>query len=102
LSLYSLTPLAAEDIFEIWSYIAEDSAKAAERVEKSIYDACAFVAASPLCGHVRPDLTSRILRLWTLTRYPSWTIVYRPDTSPIQIIAVLHTKRDIKRILRDR
>ena len=102
MSSYKLTPLATADIFEIWSYIAEDSEEAAERIEKSIYAACAFVANSPLCGHRRPDLTSRGLRFWTLTRYPSWTLVYRPDTSPIQIVAVLHTKRNIKQILRDR
>ena len=95
-------PSAKADIFDIWSYIAEDSQDAAGRVEQVIYDACAFLAEGPLRGHSRPDLTTRPLRFWTLTRYPNYTVVYRPDTAPLQIVAVLHGKRNIERILRQR
>jgi plasmid stabilization system protein ParE len=102
MSAYALTPLAKADIFDIWSYIAEDSQDAAGRVEQAIYDACEFLAEGPLRGHSRPDLTTRPLRFWTLTRYPNYTVVYRPDTVPLQIVAVLHGKRNIKRILRQR
>lgn len=47
MSAYALTPLARADVFEIWSYIAEDSEEAADRVEAAIYDACSFLAANP-------------------------------------------------------
>jgi antitoxin ParD1/3/4 len=67
MSGYALTPLAKTDIFEIWSYIADDSEEAANRVEQAIYDACAFVAKAPMRGHSRSDLTSRPLRFWTFT-----------------------------------
>ncbi len=102
MSLYALTPLAKSDIFEIWSYITHDSEDAADRVEQAIYDACAFVAEAPMRGHSRPDLTTRSLRFWTLTRYPNYTVVYRPTTVPVQIVAVLHGKRNIRRILKQR
>jgi antitoxin ParD1/3/4 len=102
MSGYVLTPLAKADIFEIWSYIADDSEEAANRVEHAIYEACAFVAESPMRGHSRSDLTSRSLRFWTLTRYPNYTIVYRPETSPLQVVAVLHGKRNVRRILKGR
>jgi plasmid stabilization system protein ParE len=102
MSVYALTPLAKADIFDIWSYIAEDSEEAAGRVEQSIYDDCAFVAEAPLRGHSRPDLTTRSLRFWTLTRYPNYTVVYRPETVPLQVVAVLHGKRDVGRILKQR
>jgi antitoxin ParD1/3/4 len=102
MSGYALTPLAKADIFDIWSYIAGDSQDAADRVEQAIYDACAFLTDGPLRGHSRPDLTTRPVRFWTLTRYPNYTIVYRPETTPLQIIAVLHGKRNIRRILKDR
>jgi plasmid stabilization system protein ParE len=36
MSGYALTPLAQADIFEIWSYIADDSEDAANRIEQSI------------------------------------------------------------------
>ena len=75
MSSYALTPLAKADIFEIWSYIAEGSEDAADRVQQAIYAACAFLAESPMRGHSRPDLTTRSLRFWTVTRYPNYTVV---------------------------
>ncbi|MGA3054110.1 MAG: type II toxin-antitoxin system RelE/ParE family toxin [Candidatus Korobacteraceae bacterium] len=102
MSEYALTPLAKADIFDIWSYIAKESEDAAARVEQAIYNACAFLADGPMCGHSRPDLTARPLRFWTLTRYPNHTIVYRPETSPLQVVAVVHGKRNIRRMLKAR
>jgi plasmid stabilization system protein ParE len=97
-----LTPLAKADIFNIWCYISDDSEDDADRVEQAIYDACAFVAEAPMRGHSRPDLTSRSLRFWTLTRYPNYAVVYRPGTVPLEIVAVMHGKRNIRRILKQR
>ncbi len=99
---YALTRLAKADIFDIWSYIAGDSEDSADRVEQAIYDACAFVAEAPNRGHSRPSLTPRALLFWTLTRYPNYTVVYRPETVPLQIVAVLQGKRNIRRILKQR
>jgi antitoxin ParD1/3/4 len=79
MSDYALTALAKTDIFDIWSYIAEHNQNAADRVEQAIYDACDFLAEGPLRGHLRPDLTPRPVRFWTLTRYPNYTIVYLPE-----------------------
>jgi plasmid stabilization system protein ParE len=102
MSAYALTPLAKADIFNIWSYIAEDSEAAADRVEQAIYDTCAFVAEAPSRGHSRPDLTTRSLRFWTLTRYPNYTVVYRAEAALLQVVAVLHGKRNIRRVLQHR
>ena len=102
MSVYALTPLAKADIFDIWCYIADDREDAADRVEQAIYDACALVAEAPTRGHSRPDLTTRSLRFWTLTRYPNYTVVYRPGTAPLQVVAVLHGKRNVRRILKQR
>jgi plasmid stabilization system protein ParE len=99
---FVLTQLAKTDIFEIWSYIAERNEQAADRVERAIFDACAFVAESPMRGHTRTDLTACSLRFWTLTRYPNFTVIYRPETAPLQIVAVLHGKRNLPRILKKR
>jgi len=102
MSGYALTRFAKADIFEIWSYIADDSEEAADRVEQAIYDACAFVAEAPLRGHSRPDLTTRSLRFWTLTRYPNYTVAYRPEPVPLQVVAILHGKRNVRRMLKRR
>jgi plasmid stabilization system protein ParE len=53
---YALTPQAVDDLFDVWSYIARDSFEAADRVETSIYQACAFVAEAPLRGQTRKEL----------------------------------------------
>jgi len=98
---YRFTPEAAADLFEIWSYIASENAEAADRVEGAIYDACSFVAGAPLSGQVRNSI-NRPVRFWTVQRFPNYVLVYRPDTEPLQIIRILHGKRNIQRILNDR
>src|SRR5256885_869085 len=51
---------------------------------------------------IHEDFTKRTLRFWTLVYYPNYTIVYRPDRKPLEIIAVLHGKRNIRRVLAKR
>jgi antitoxin ParD1/3/4 len=102
MSGYALTPLAKADIFDIWAYIADANEGAADRVEQAIYDVCAFVAEAPIRGHTRPDLTTRPLRFWTLTRYPNYAIVYRSERAPLEIVAVMDGKRNIRRVLKQR
>jgi len=99
MSTYVLTPLARSDIFEIWSYIADDSEEIADRVERAIYDACSLLSEGPNRGHFRSDITDRKVRFWSLTRYPNYVIVYRPDTTPIQVIGVLHGRRNLSRLV---
>jgi plasmid stabilization system protein ParE len=102
MSGYLFTPLAKWDIFHIWSTIAEDNEGAADRVEQAIHNACAFVAEAPLRGHFRPNFSTRSIRFWTLTKYPNYAIVYRPETAPLQVIAIIHGKRNIRDILKQR
>jgi plasmid stabilization system protein ParE len=85
-----------------WAYVADDNDDAAYRVTQAIYDACEFVAKWPWLGHSREDLTKRALRFWLVTQYPNYAIVYRPETAPVQVVAVLHGKRDVRRILKNR
>jgi hypothetical protein len=33
---------------------------------------------------------------------PNYAIVYRPETMPLEIVAVVHGKRNIRRILKQR
>ena len=99
---YVLTSLAKADSFDIWPYIADDNEDAAGQVEQAIYEACELVAKAPRNGHFRPGLTIRSHRFWTLARYPNYAIVYRPQTSPVEIIAVRQGRRNIRRILNQR
>ena len=92
-------------IFSTSGLSSRRTANTPPRVEQEIYNACNFLAAAPLRGHSRADLASSELRFRTLTRYPNYpnyTVVYRPRTTPLQIVAVLHGKRNIPRILKHR
>jgi plasmid stabilization system protein ParE len=53
-------------------------------------------------GSKRQDITSLGVRFWTMTKIPNYVIVYRPDKAPLQVVAVLHGKRDMKEILESR
>jgi plasmid stabilization system protein ParE len=47
---YVLTPLAKANVFDIWSYIADDNEDAADRVEQAIFDACEFYCGGSHAG----------------------------------------------------
>jgi plasmid stabilization system protein ParE len=90
---YQFTPQASEDLEAIWSYISQDSMDAANRVETAILEACTLVAQNPSIGSRRIEITARPLRFWTVPRFSNYIIVYLPETIPLQIVAVLHGKR---------
>jgi len=97
--LFWLTPRAHQDLDQIWNFIARDSVDAANRVESAILRTCGKVAMNPLLGKRRPEITARRVRFSVVTRYRNYIVVYRPDTKPIQIVAVVHGKRDMRRAL---
>ena len=97
---YRLTREAADDLVQIWKYIARDDTGAADRVEVAIHRACALVAQTPLIGQLRKHSTTRLVRFWTVTRFPNYVLVYRPDTEPLRVIRILHGKRNIPRVLK--
>ena len=100
MSSYQLTPQAADDLFEIWSYIATDDLDSADRVEEAIYAACALLSDTPLAGRIREDLTALPLRFWLVQPYRNCWIVYRPETKPLQVIRILRATRNIPSILK--
>ena len=96
---FRLSPEAAQDLTEIFEYLAQFSVDAAERVRTELYDAMRGLARMPGMGHRREDFTKKPVRFWPLRSYE---IIYNPDSTPLGIVAVLHGKRNIKRILRKR
>jgi antitoxin ParD1/3/4 len=55
-----------------------------------------FLADNPGIGHVRRDLTDADVRFWPVFKY---LVIYRPNTKPLEIIRILHGRRDVKRLL---
>jgi antitoxin ParD1/3/4 len=99
MSRYQFTPEAIDDLLEIWSYIARDNAQAADRVEAAVFRACDLISRSPLAGQTRKDLTPLPVRFWVVHPYPSYMIVYQPESKPVQIIRILHGARDLPSML---
>jgi plasmid stabilization system protein ParE len=99
---FLLTPQATEDLDAIWWFIAKDSRDAADRVEMEIVATYRRLAKRPLIGTKRQDITQLPVRFWTVTKFPNYVIVYRAETIPLQVVAVLHGKRDLKEVLESR
>jgi antitoxin ParD1/3/4/toxin ParE1/3/4 len=87
---FVLHPLAAQDITDIWEFIAEDNPLAARHVREDILDAIRALVPFPQQGHRRTDLTSRPLRFKTVRDY---LLAYAPNEHPLLVIAVLHGRR---------
>src|ERR1700732_1270862 len=97
---YVLAPQAAVDLVEIWRYIKEQTSVAiADRVESAIRDRMVFLAGTPGAGHRRKDLTEQDVKFFPVYSY---LIVYRPETTPLQIASILHGRRDLEQILKGR
>ena len=95
-SPFRLTPQAIEDLDHIWWFIAADNRGAADRVEMEIIAACRRLAKHPLMGTKREDIISLPVRFWTVTRFPNYVVVYRPESVPLQVVAILHRKQNVK------
>lgn len=50
------------------------------------------LAQHPGLGHVRDDLADETLKVWPVHSY---LVIYRPDSSPLQVVRVLSGYRDI-------
>jgi antitoxin ParD1/3/4 len=97
---YVLAPEAALDLVQIWRYIKKNaSLEMADRVESVIRDKIVYLAGRPGGGHWRKDLTDEPVKFYSIYSY---LIVYRPETSPLQVVAILHGRRDVEELLKDR
>ena len=99
-SRFVLSPEALEDLASIWQYIqTQTSTEIANRVESVIRERIAFLASNPGAGHWRRDITAIAVRFFPVYSY---LIVYRPETRPLEVVAILHGRRDIGNILQKR
>jgi plasmid stabilization system protein ParE len=99
MSDYALTPSAHLDIYEIWAYIAARDIVAADRLEEEIYSCCQRIGIRPDIGHFRRDLTAKPVKFFAVRDV--CLIVYDPNSTPIQVIRVMHSARDAAAELED-
>jgi toxin ParE1/3/4 len=88
------SPEAAQDLLEIWQYIADDNEAAADKLLDEIDRASKMLARNPAAGRERPELVPR-LRSFPVGRY---IVFYRPIDDGVELVRVLHGSRDIDSI----
>jgi plasmid stabilization system protein ParE len=93
---FVLTEEAETHLLEILDHVATKSETGAVRVRDAIYEAIERLAQMPGIGHTREDLTDRAVKFWSVYSY---LLVYDPASQPLTIIAILHSARDVRRLL---
>jgi toxin ParE1/3/4 len=92
---YEISPRADADLDEIWTYIATDDPRAADRTEQALHEAMEQLARMPGMGHRRADAGEQY-RFW---RVGSYLIAYRVNAGVVQVVRVLHGARNVGRFL---
>ena len=76
---------AADDLDQIWDYIARDNVSAADRLIDKLFEAFEELAKNPALGHSRRDITNANVRFWPVGNY---LIIYvTASKSRIEIVA---------------
>lgn len=97
MSVFVFSPRARQDLAEIWRYLAANAGEElANRIQQELLERCEKLPSMPHQGYLRPDLSKRPLRYVPVY---SWLIVYRV-AEPLEIVAVIHGRRDVRRALR--
>jgi plasmid stabilization system protein ParE len=96
MSSFIFSPAAQQDLIEIWQYIAEDNLRAADKVIQTIQEKCNLLSQQPNIGHRRTDLTNRPVLFWPVYNY---LIVYKSDSTPLEIVRILSGYRNIIELL---
>ena len=85
------TRLARQDILDIWTHIAQEDADAADRLLDALGERCGLLAATPRLGPARPDLAPDLRH----SVLGNLLILYREISGGVEIVRVLHARRDL-------
>ena len=91
-----ITEHAENDLVEIGTFIAKDSPIHAARFIAAIEEHCRILATYPLIGRTRGELLPGIRSI----TYGHYTILYCILENTVEVLRVIHSARDIKRMLR--
>lgn len=89
---WTRSPAARADAIEIWSWIADDSPRAADAVLAGFDHAMEILLEFPEAGSARDDLAPG-LRVLSVESY---LLFYRVTSDGIDLVRILHGRRDIR------
>ena len=88
---------ARRDLDGIWTYLAQDSIDAAEKVLEDVEGAVRRLAAMPGMGHERRELQGSRYRVWSVYAY---LIIYRYGPKTLTVVRIVHGARNLRRLFR--
>ena len=91
-----ITEQAQADLDEMWDQISERDLRATDRLLDRFYTAARTHAQFPESGRSQDDLAPG-LRSFVVKPY---VVFYRPAQATIEVLRVLHGRRDLDRIMR--
>ena len=95
---YRLSVQARTDLSDSLRYVAQNSSiQNARRLRQQIQQRFPLLAVQPFGGRERPEL-GRELRSFPVS---SFVIIYRPTDYGIEIVRVVHGRRDIEALFRE-
>jgi toxin ParE1/3/4 len=94
---FIVSPLAKQDMKEIWKFLAKINRTGATSLIKEITSKFPTLAQFPEMGRPRNDLLI-YLRSFAVKNY---LILYQPSPQGIEIFRVVHGSRDIAKIFDD-
>ncbi len=100
---FILSPRGQEDLWAIGEFIALDNPDAAERVVEAAFGTFEGLAATPGMGVVRKFKNPRLrdVRFFPVSGFENYLIFYRPMADGVQVLRVLHGKRDVQTLLEE-
>jgi toxin ParE1/3/4 len=88
---YRLSPLARQDLDDLWLYVAVDAGvKRADKLVDAIVERFAMLATHPKAGKVRPDLADDLRSFYVEKHF----VYYREEADSVRIVRVLQASRD--------
>ncbi|CAN5633497.1 type II toxin-antitoxin system RelE/ParE family toxin [soil metagenome] len=89
------TPIATEDLRQIWIYIAENAgSETANRFLSEIKNKCETIAEFPESGRARHEFLIN-LRSFPFKKY---VVFYLPLKDGIEVLRIIHGSRDIEQV----
>jgi toxin ParE1/3/4 len=93
---YDVSPEARLDLLEIGDYVGAENPSAAVRLLDSFRSTFELLADRPGAGRLRPEFR-RGLRSFPIGSY---LVFYREVGSGVEIVRVVHGRRDLRRVFR--
>jgi len=91
-------PRARQDLIAIWSYCAARNPDAADRLFDEIERIARLLADNPTMGVGRNELGPGVR---TFVAAHIFVVAYRVLEDGVDVLAVVHHARDVRRVLRD-